>query len=148
MGRPPLWPALSPEACLFLAESWTTFVEQPCWFWRGQYGTGVPSTIQHMCCIQRSTTIENVLTARKNDGCSDCRWCFVCGSRGEENMSWLEGGDGAPSVERGGGDFSVLLTDPSSSVTLTIKVIGLVCVASVFVFCWTTVLALPVSLSL
>lgn len=37
-------------------------------------------------------------------------------------MSWLEG-DGAPSVVRGGS--SMLLTDPSS-VSMTIKVIGLV----------------------
>lgn len=49
-------------------------------------------------------------------------------------MSWLEGG--MELLVSGEGDFSMLLTDPSSSsssVTLTIKVIGLV-MASVFVF--------------
>lgn len=70
--------------------------EWSCWFWKGQYGRGVPSTIQHMCCIQRSTTMENVLTSQETGG---------------EYV--LVRGDGDPSVGRRG--FSMLPTDPSSS---------------------------------
>lgn len=56
------------------------------------------------------------------------------GVEGEENMSWLEGGEEI--LVLGGGNFSMLRTDPSSSsfsVTLTIKVITLV-MASVYLY--------------
>lgn len=101
----------------FMMTSWTTFVG----FGGDRMVQGCPAPY-NICAASREAPQWRMCWRPENGGRSDCRWCFVCGSRGEENMSWLEG-DGAPSVVRGGS--SMLLTDPSS-VSMTIKVIGLV----------------------
>lgn len=118
-----------------------------CWFWerallRGSvterlwwFLKGSLCYRQHMCCIQRSTTMENLLTARKRPpkrlllALCVCMWEL----RGEENLSWLERRGGAPRWEKEWGSSGFFLTDPSSfstsSVTLVIEVIGLVMIA-------------------
>lgn len=72
-----------------------------------------PSAVQHMCCIHPDRgTVQNVLTRRKA-GRSDGLWCFVLGVRG----------GGKSGLLLVGVELSVSET-PSSSFTLTIKVIG------------------------
>ena len=75
-------------------------------FGKGQYGIGggwrgfpAHHTIQHMCCIQRSTTMENVLTARKTVAVVIAAGAFVCGSRG------VGGGGGRERERERGGKY-------------------------------------------